>query len=174
MGRYQTKNQRKPKVMSLNNSQIDITLTAEQIAAIVAAMDTLETALPFLVSLTADDRQRLFKLGTRSEGFVAEALSAAQQHSDYVPASVSIVQLQRDIGLRQALLPIVQRARLIYTKLNDTWMLAGADAMQSATAIYRVLRAQRGEGLDVTLNVLKQRFEKSSSAVKEPTEPEIN
>jgi len=160
--------------MSVNNSQIDITLTTEQVAAIVAAMDTLELALPFLVSLTVDDRQRLFKLGTRSEGFVNEALSAALQHSDYVPPAVGLVELQRDLALRQALLPIVQRARVIYTKLNDTWMLAGADAMQSATAIYRVLRAQRGEGLDVTLNVLKQRFAKSSSAAQEPMEPEIN
>ena len=160
--------------MSVNNSQIDITLTTEQVAAIAAAMETLELALPFLVSLTADDRQRLFKLGTRSEGFVNEALSAALQHSDYVPPAVGLAELQRDLALRQALLPIVQRARVIYTKLNDTWMLAGADAMQSATAIYRVLRAQRGEGLDVTLSVLKQRFEKSSSAApEEPTEPEI-
>ena len=103
-----------------------------------------------------------------------EALSAALQHSDYVPPAVGLTELQRDLALRQALLPIVQRARVIYTKLNDTWMLAGADAMQSATAIYRVLRAQRGEGLDVTLSVLKQRFEKSSSAApEEPTEPEI-
>ena len=158
--------------MSVNNSQIDITLTAEQVAANVAAMDTLELALPFLVSLTADDRQRLFKLGSRSEGFVAEALSAAVQHPDYVPASVSLVQLQRDIALRQTLLPIVQRARVLYTKLNDTWMLAGADAMQSATAIYRVLRAQRGEGLDVTVGVLKQRFERGTPAA--PQEPEAN
>src|SRR5918993_388655 len=142
--------------MSVNNSQIDVTLTTEQVAAIVAAMDTLELALPFLVSLTVDDRQRLFKLGTRSEGFVAEALSAALQHPGYLPSALAIVELQRDIALRQALLPIVQRARLLYTKLNDTWMLAGADAMQAATAIYRVLRAQRGEGLDVTVSVLKQ------------------
>ena len=158
--------------MSVNNSQIDITLTTEQIAAVVAAMEALELTVPFLVSLTPDDRLRLFKLGTRSEGFVNEALSAAQQHSDYLPAAIDLPQLQRDLALRQALLPIVQRARVLYTKLNDTWMLAGADAMQSATAIYRVLRAQRGEGLDVTLNVLKQRFERSAPVT--PEEPAGN
>ncbi len=158
--------------MPVNSSQIDITLTAEQVAAIIAAMDTLELAVPFLVSLTADDRQRLFKLGSRSEGFVAEALSAALQHPEYVPSAVAMDQFQRDIALRQTLLPIVQRARVLYTKLNDTWMLAGADAMQAATAIYRVFRAQRGEGLDVTLNVLKQRFERSTPLP--PEEPEVN
>ncbi|MGV3533226.1 MAG: hypothetical protein ACO1QR_12710 [Chthoniobacteraceae bacterium] len=157
--------------MSVNNSQIDVTLTAEQEASIIAAMDTLEAALPFLVSLTPDDRQRLFKLGARSEGFVAEALSAAQQYADYLPPAVGVAQLQRDLALRQTLLPIVQRARVIYTKLNDTWMLAGADAMQTATAIYRVLRAQRGEGLDVTVNTLKQRFDRSTpTTTPEPPE----
>jgi hypothetical protein len=159
--------------MSLNSNQIDVVLSAEQEAGIVAAMDALELTVPFLVSLTPDDRQRLFKLGTRSEGFVAEALSAALQHPDHVPSALEVVKLQRDLALRQTLLPIVQRARLLYTKLNDTWMLAGADAMQSATAIYRVLRAQRGEGLDVTVNVLKQRFDRSTPATPEepPTEP---
>ncbi len=158
--------------MPVNSSQIDVILTAEQVATIIAAMDTLDAAVPFLVSLTADDRQRLFKLGSRSEGFVAEALSAALQHPEYVPSAVAMDQFQRDIALRQKLLPIVQRARVLYTKLNDTWMLAGADAMQAATAIYRVLRAQRGEGLDVTLNVLKQRFERSTPVP--PEEPEVN
>ena len=158
--------------MSVNNSQIDITLTTEQEATIIAAMEALENVVPFLVSLTPADRQRLFKLGTRSEGFVAEALSAAQQHADNLPPALEIAQLQRDLALRQALLPLVQRARLLYTKLNDTWMLAGADAMQTATAIYRVLRAQRGEGLDVTVGVLKQRFERGTPAV--PQEPEAN
>ena len=46
--------------------------------------------------------------------------------------------------------------------------------MQTATAVYRVLQAQRGEGLDVTLKVLKQRFDRSSLGTPEPSEPEIN
>ena len=161
--------------MSVNNNQIDVTLTAEQVAAIVAAMEALELTVPFLVSLTPDTRQRLFKLGARSEGFVNEALSAALQYAENMPPSVSTAELQRDLALRQTLLPIVQRARVLYTKLNDTWMLAGADAMQSATAIYRVLRAQRGEGLDETISVLKQRFERSGTVTPEepPTEPVV-
>lgn len=158
--------------MPVNSNKLDVTLTAEQIAAVMAALDTLDTALPFIVSLTPEERRALFRMGTRSEGFVREALTAAEQHPDHIPASLGVVEMQRDLDLRDLLQPVLSRLGVIHTKVNDTWLLAGADAMQKATAVYRVLKNTRGQGLDDTLNVLKQRFVKSSAAVpEEPTVP---
>jgi hypothetical protein len=161
--------------MSVNSNKIDITLSAEQVTAIMAALDTLDTALPFIVSLTPEERRSLFRMGTRSEGFVREALTAAEQHTEHLPQSIGLLEMQRDITLRDTLQPVLSRLGAIHTKVNDTWLLAGADAMQKATAVYRVLKNTRGNGLDATINVLKQRFKQSAPAApEEPTEPEIN
>ena len=157
--------------MSVNSNKIDVTLTTEQVAAIIAALDTLDTALPFIVSLTPEERKSLFRMGTRSEGFVREALTAVQQHPDHIPVSLGVVEMERDLALRDALQPVLSRLGAIHTKVQDTWHLAGADAMQKATAVYRVLKNTQGHGLDTTINLLKQRFEQSSSA--EPEEPEV-
>lgn len=150
--------------MSINNARINVILSAEQVAAISTAMAALNAALPFLVSLTVEERRRLFKLGSRSEGFVREAASAAREYPEHLPSSLGLEALDRDLALRETLLPILQQVRTLYTKVNDTWMVAGADAMQTATAMYRVLKAHRGEGLDETIRVLKQRFERSGAS----------
>ena len=150
--------------MPVNSNKLDVTLTTEQVAAIMAALDALDTALPFIVSLTPEERQRLFRMGTRSEGFVREALTAAQQHPEHLPPSLEAAAMQRDLDLRDVLQPVLSRLGAIHTKVHDTWLLAGADAMQKATAVYRVLKNTHGHGLDNTINVLKQRFVKSSPA----------
>ena len=157
--------------MPVSSNKIDVTLSAEQIAAILAALDTLDTVLPFIVSLTPEERRSLFRMGTRSEGVVREALTAAEQHTDHLPQSIGLVEMQRDIALRDTLQPVLSRLGAIHTRVNDTWLLAGADAMQKATAVYRVLKNTRGHGLDGTINVLKQRFERSSQE-EPPTGPE--
>ena len=47
----------------------------------------------------------------------------------------------------------------------------GGPGETKASDFYRVLRAQRGEGLDVTVNTLKQRFDRSTpTTTPEPPE----
>ena len=157
--------------MPVNSNKLDVTLTTEQVAASMAALDALDTALPFILRLTPEERRALFRMGTRSEGFVREALTAAQQHPEHLPPSLEAAEMQRDLDLRDALQPVLSRLGAIHTKVHDTWLLAGAVAMQKATSVYRVLKNTRGQGLDHTINLLKQRFVKSSPvSPEEPTE----
>ena len=155
----------------MQQNRMNVTLTTEQKAAIVAAVETLETTLDFRVSLDNTERRRLYKLGSKSEGFVREALEAARNHTNYLPPSISLADLDRDAELRDVLLTCIQRVGALYTQLVDTHTLAGSDLMNGATRIYRALRANaEGEGLDDTLNSLKRRFEHTSKT--ETDEPE--
>ena len=155
----------------MQQNRMNVTLTTEQKAAIIAAVEDLETVLPFRVSLDNTERRRLYKLGSKSEGFVREALEAARNHTNYLPPSISLADLDRDVELREVLLTLVQRVGALYTQLVDTHTLTGSDLMSGATRIYRSLRANaEGEGLDDTLSALKRRFEHTSNAA--PDEPE--
>jgi hypothetical protein len=150
---------------------MNVTLTAEQKASIVAAVEALETTLGFRVSLDNTERRRLYKLGSKSEGFVREALEAARNHTEHLPPSLSLDDLDRDVALREVLLTLVQRVGALHTQLVDTHTLAGSDLMHGATRIYRALRANaEGAGIDNTLAALKRRFEHTSQA--EPEVPE--
>ena len=113
----------------MQQNRINFTLTAEQKAAIITAVEALETALPFRVSLDNTERRRLFKLGSKSEGFVREALEAARNHAEFIPPSITLDDLDRDAELRDVLLTCVQRVGTLYTQLVDTHTVAGADLM---------------------------------------------
>src|SRR5688572_19808189 len=95
--------------MPVNSNKIDVTLSEEQVAAIIAALDALDVALSFSLSLTPEERQRLFRMGTRSEGFVREALTVAQQHPEHLPSSLEVAAMQRDLALRDVLQPVLSR-----------------------------------------------------------------
>jgi hypothetical protein len=145
----------------MQQNRINITLTTEQKAAIIAAVEGLETAIPFRVSLDNTERRRLFKLGSKSEGFVREALSAARNHTQFIPPSIALADLDRDEELREMLLTCVQRVGALYTQLVDTHTLVGSDLMSGAVRIYRALQANgQGAGIDNTLQTLKQRFDR--------------
>ena len=145
----------------MQQNRINITLTSEQKAAIIAAVEGLETVLPFRVSLDKIERRRLFKLGSKSEGFVRGALEAARNHTQFIPPSIALTDLDRDEELREMLLTCVQRVGALYTQLVDTHTLVGSDLMAGAVQIYRALQANgQGAGIDNTIQTLKQRFER--------------
>ena len=155
----------------MQQNRVNVTLTTEQKAAIIAAVEALETAIPFRISLDNTERMRMLKLGQKSEGFVREALEAARNHPNYIPASISLEDLDRDEEVREVLLTCVQRVGALYTQLQDTATAAGSDLMKGATAIYRALRANaEGAGLDQTLGTLHQRFDRPSRKQTPPTE----
>ena len=73
----------------MQQNKMNVTLTAEQKATILSAVEALEDAIPFRLSLDNTERRRLLKLGSKSEGFVRQALEAARNHPEFIPASIS-------------------------------------------------------------------------------------
>nr|VFJ66475.1 MAG: hypothetical protein BECKDK2373B_GA0170837_11706 [Candidatus Kentron sp. DK] len=53
--------------------------------------------LPFLVNLTPQERKNTFKAGPDSVSFVQNALTAAQDHPDILPASFSANEFKNDV-----------------------------------------------------------------------------
>ncbi len=158
----------------MQQNRMNVILTAEQKASIIAAVDGLETVLGFRVGLNITERRRLLKLGDKSEGFVRQALEAARNHPEYLPPSISLADLDRDVAIREVLLTLVQRVGTLHTQLVDSHMLAGSDLMNGAVRIYRALRANaEGEGIDETLNMLKRRFDRVSAVEPEVPEEEV-
>ena len=59
--------------MSMQNL-VNMTLTDAQVAAVDAALSTLETELAGLVSLSPAEKRRMRKMGDKSESFSRQAL----------------------------------------------------------------------------------------------------
>ncbi|MGV3532793.1 MAG: hypothetical protein ACO1QR_10520 [Chthoniobacteraceae bacterium] len=145
-------------------NKIDITLTTEQAAAGSAAVAALETAFPYLISLTPSGRSKILRMGERTEGFVRTALDAAEQFPNAIPPSVDLAHLSRDLELREHLAGIELALGSMLQKVQDTRRVAGSDLYSGALDIYQALKRHGvDEGVDVAVNQLRQRFRRAAA-----------
>jgi hypothetical protein len=61
----------------MSQNLVSATLSAEDFAAVLAALDTIAAKLPILRGLTAEERRSLPRMGDKSVAFVNQCLRAA-------------------------------------------------------------------------------------------------
>lgn len=154
------------------DNRINATLSQADITAILDAIDTIRTKLPFLLDLTPEDRRALPKMGDKSRAFVSQALEVAAQNEEMLPRSFSVEEMRRDVELANALQPIVVGLAQLQELLEDTYTLVGSEAYTAALLVYHYARARgHGEALDGMLDALGQRFARKSKKLPPPPPP---
>ncbi len=83
-----------------NDNQISAELSAAAVTAVRDAVAVIRTNLPFLVSLSTDERRTLPKLGDNRLALDEDAHALLGGHPDDVPAFVSLPELEKDRTLR--------------------------------------------------------------------------
>jgi hypothetical protein len=138
---------------------IDLELSSETLAAIDAALSTLETQLAPLRGLDPDTRRGLTKMGDKSEAFCRQAVLAFTQNAEVLPRNFDLAAYQRDLATLDALRPRRQRLGRLQELLEDTEMAVGSDLMTASLEGYAVLKvAGKGTGLDGLRQMLSARF----------------
>src|SRR5688572_3068914 len=78
------------KEFAVTQNIISLELSDGQIAIALEALTELEGALSGLISLDAEERRRLTKMGQKSEVFCRQALSVLAQNPQIVPPSLNL------------------------------------------------------------------------------------
>ena len=105
-------------------------------AAIKAAVATIQAKLPFLVTLTAAERKATYKTGPNSLSFVENAQQAAVDNPGILPASFNTVEFTGDVKLLAVLTAINTMVAQVASSIDDTRLAAGGEAMQEAVQVY--------------------------------------
>jgi hypothetical protein len=142
---------------------IDATLSTADQQAVKDAFALVLTKLPFLVSLTAGERQSIAKTGSDSLSFVQNALTAARSNSDIFPPSFDRDGFQRDVDLFAVLTELHTLAQSVASQLDDTRLAVGGEAMQAAIQTYNYIKtaAKNTPGLKPVAEQLGERFQKA-------------
>ena len=140
-------------------------------AAIKAAVATIQQKLPFLISLTQDERKSLYKTGPNSLSFVENALQAAQDNPDIFPKSFDVTEFGSDVDLFADMTAINTLVSQLASSIDDTRMATGSEAMTEATQVYNYVKtaAATTPGLKPLADQLGQRFQRASAATPTPT-----
>src|SRR5437763_15383596 len=89
----------------MNPSLVSATISTQDLQDINAAITTLKQRMPFLIDLTAQERQNMQKRGERSEAFVRKAVDIGFEHpNQFNPGFLE--EMRKDADLFDALVPI--------------------------------------------------------------------
>ena len=149
-------------------NRISATLSTKDLSEVKQALSTIREKLPFLISLSFDERKRLARLGDRSRAFVSKALEVATQTPDFLPRSFDIEEMRKDVEMFQALDSIRLDLMRLAEQVDDTYETAGSEAYAAALVVYRMLKDSDfgTEGLDSVADELAQRFARKSKTQK--------
>lgn len=128
-------------------NRISITIDAAAEQAIATAIATIETNLPFVVNLSAEERQYLPKMGDKSIAFVNKALEYAKQNNSVVPTFLNMVEFEKDVAAVTSLAKVLYPLHQLLEKLDDTVLLSGSEAYTEALVFYTALKGAAKAGV---------------------------
>ncbi len=142
---------------------ISATVSDKAMQAVKDAIAEIESNLPFLISLTDDDRRTLFKAGPKRLSFVQNALTASQDNPDIFPKSFDADEFESDVELFAALTEIGTLVEQLFSQIDDTRMAVGSEAMDEASDVYNYVKAavKKTPGLKPVADQLGQLFQQA-------------
>ncbi|MHC0064819.1 hypothetical protein ACWATR_18265 [Nostoc sp. UIC 10890] len=144
--------------MSYQN--IAATLSPQDIQEIKAALQTVQHKMPFLVTLSTEERRKLVKMGDKSLAFVNNSVTAAQSNREILPATFDVEELVRDYQLATALTELLISVQQLTEQVDDTLMAVGSEAMTSSLTVYDYVKtaSKKTPGLKIVAEQLGERF----------------
>ncbi|MBW4562258.1 MAG: hypothetical protein KME32_14105 [Mojavia pulchra JT2-VF2] len=135
-------------------------LSPKDIQEIKAALQTIQRKLPFLITLSNEERRSLVKMGDKSLAFVNNSITVAQSNREILPASFKVEELVRDYQLATALTEVLISMRQITEQVDDTLLAVGSEAMTSSLTVYDYVKtaAKKTPGLKTVAEQLGERF----------------
>jgi hypothetical protein len=135
-------------------------LSAEDVKEIKAALQTIQKKLPFLITLSVEERRKLFKMGDKSLAFVNNSITAAQSNRDILPASFDVDEFVRDYQLAATLTELLTGLKQVTEQVDDTLLAVGSEAMSSSLTVYDYVKtaAKKTPGLKTVAEQLGERF----------------
>lgn len=149
---------------------ITATVSDADVAAIKAAIATIQQKLPFLISLTPDERKSLPKSGPNSLSFVENAQVAAQNNPSILPGSFDATGFGSHVDLFAVLTDVNTSIAQLASEVDDTRLAVGSEAMNDARKVYDYVKAAVKDtpGLKPVADQLGERFQHASAAKSAP------
>ncbi|MBW4684667.1 MAG: hypothetical protein KME40_06100 [Komarekiella atlantica HA4396-MV6] len=139
---------------------IAASLSPQDIQEIKAALQTVQQKMPFLITLSTEERRKLVKMGDKSLAFVNNSVTAAQSNREILPSTFNVEELVRDYQLASALTELLISMQQLTEQVDDTLMAVGSEAMTSSLTVYDYVKtaSKKTPGLKTIAEQLGERF----------------
>ena len=137
---------------------VSLDISADDLAAMDQAIATLETLTKPFITLSADDKSGLVKMGDKSVAFCQQTVQVLDQNKDILPPTFDFEEMGDDLAAYAALQSRVLRIREVLAKMDDTQTALGSDVMVAASEGYaRMKLFGKAEGLSELKQAMRVR-----------------
>ncbi|MEH2279078.1 MAG: hypothetical protein V7K40_30915 [Nostoc sp.] len=139
---------------------IRASLSPQDIQEVKAALQKVQQKLPFLITLSTEERRKLVKMGDKSLAFVNNSVTAAQSNPEILPATFDVEELVQDYQLAAVLTELLISIQQLTEQVDDTLMAVGSEAMTSSLTVYDYVKtaSKKTPGLKSVAEQLGERF----------------
>lgn len=153
----------------MNQNLVSLALSNDDIAALDAALTTIEEKLAGLIELSVEQRHNLSKMGDKSEAFCRQALILLAENRQIIPPGLDLVEAEQDLHSLDLLRPRFARLRRLAANADDTEMALGSDILSFALDGYAVAKVLgKGAALETLKEAMSARLSRKRSAPPKP------
>lgn len=153
-------------------NKISATLDSAVLAQIKAKIAEISTLVPFLITLTDEEKRGGIKMGDKSLPFVGKTIEYATAAPEFKPSYLDETELERDYNLAMALEEVLRQLRPVVQRFEDTAQMAGVEAITAALLYYGSVKSAADKGIGNAPEIfgdLAKRFPGKSKSQKPPT-----
>ncbi|MGV9004656.1 hypothetical protein [Flavobacterium sp.] len=147
--------------MSISNRMSEV-IPQAVIDDVITKLTDCRTALePYVMGLTEEERQTLFKMGDKTVATVQKVQSYIITNPELMPTYMNKVEFAKDVTVVTQLTPLQNMAYQLASDLDDTRMLAGSEALAEALIYYGSVKEAAKRGIPQAKPIyeeLKERF----------------
>lgn len=149
---------------------VSATLNDTDQTAVLTAIATIKAKLPFLITLTPEERQSLFKMGDKGTPFVDKGYQFASQNSDKLGADFGMDDFTEDYALDQQIRPIDVALTELWEAFQDTKLALRSDLMVRSNLAYGLMKVlgKASGSFDDLRRDMGQRFTRGPRKPKPP------
>ena len=133
-------------------SHISGKITDESKVKITQALDAIRAELPFLRSLTADERKGLRTIGPDRLGIATEVNVASNANSSALAKGFGLTEYNDSFALYRDVTDVIAQIDSLRDSLENTQMTIGAELMKKSDEAYGYLKIAAEKSNDQNLN----------------------
>jgi hypothetical protein len=145
--------------MSRNNL-ISAELSPEQKNEVLKCLNEAQNILSFLINISAAEKKRLAKMGTRSVGFVDDCIMTFDEFAPLLPNNLDRAELKRDRLLQEDLMAISVKVSALHESIQDSLAALNSDLMTACNDGYAILQrsSMRDNAVKMALERISKRY----------------
>jgi len=128
-------------------NKVSVAIDSDRKNEIKQLTSNLGSLLPFLISLTDEERRGGMRLGINSLAFIEKALRYAEENHQFASDYVNLAEFRRDYELASDLFELMAALQSIVQKMEDTAMQAATEALPQAISFYATLGRAKADGI---------------------------